>query len=392
MAAALLVAGTSIGGGMLALPVSTGAAGFVPSFVLMFLCWGFMTLTGLLLLEANLWMKEGAHIITISASLLGPVGKAVSWVIFLFISYASLVAYIAGGGSMMQEAVNMATGMNMPQWIACLIFIALFGIVIDLGAKIVGRVNAMLVGAMVIAYAALVTFGIPEINADFLTHKDWTKTLIAAPIVLTIFSFQCIVPSLTIYLKRNAKALRIAIVSGTTITLIVYLIWEFLVLGTVPRNGVDSLAQALEQGEAATDFYRQAVGNPWVSGIAAFFAFFALATSFLGLGLGLFDFLSDGLKIKKKGMGKFILGTLIIVPSLTFALVYERAFLVALDTSGGFGDTILNGIMPALMVWMGRYYYKHKGQFSIPGGRPLLVTVIVFYLCVFSLQLYASVR
>ena len=50
-----LVAGTCIGGGMLALPVATGVAGFFPSILTMLFCWAAMTASALLLLEASLW-------------------------------------------------------------------------------------------------------------------------------------------------------------------------------------------------------------------------------------------------------------------------------------------------------------------------------------------------
>ena len=75
---------------------------------------------------------------------------------------------------------------------------------------------------------------------------------------------------------------------------------------------------------------------------------------------GLFDFLSDGLKIPEKGRGEVLLAALVLIPTIFFAVFYSRAFIVALDTSGGFGDAILNGVMPVLMVWIGRYYYKWK--------------------------------
>src|SRR5437868_13374543 len=87
ISAMFLVAGTCIGGGMLALPVATGISGFLPSTLMMTLCWLAMTASALLLLEVNLWMKEGAHVITMASTLLGPVGKIVSWCVFLFISY-----------------------------------------------------------------------------------------------------------------------------------------------------------------------------------------------------------------------------------------------------------------------------------------------------------------
>jgi tyrosine-specific transport protein len=45
LVAALLVAGTCVGGGMLALPVETGVIGFFPSLLIMVISWGFMTMT-----------------------------------------------------------------------------------------------------------------------------------------------------------------------------------------------------------------------------------------------------------------------------------------------------------------------------------------------------------
>lgn len=391
--AMLLVAGTSIGGGMLALPVSTGESGLFPSLILMIICWTFMTITGLLLLEVNLWMKEeDAHIISMSSRFLGPFGKIIAWITYLFIGYASLVAYIAGGGSLLQEAIASIIGFQLEKWQCAIIFIVIFGFIIDQGAKVVGRVNAILVAAMVFAYFCLVSLGFSEIKGHYLQHKNWSGIIAATPLVLTVFSFQCIVPSLTIYLKRNIKALRIAIIGGTTITLLVYLVWEVLVLGTVPLSGENSLILALNLGEAATDSYRVAVNNPLVATFAGFFAFFALVTSFLGLSLGLFDFLADGLKMKKKGKNKIILALIIILPSLFFALTYERAFLVALDTSGGFGDTILNGILPVMMVWVGRYWMKLKGDFTFPGGKLSLSIVILFYIAVLTLEVFQILR
>src|SRR3989344_6702092 len=48
----LLIAGTAVGVGMLALPVATGPGGFIPSITIYLICWAFMLCTGLLLVEA----------------------------------------------------------------------------------------------------------------------------------------------------------------------------------------------------------------------------------------------------------------------------------------------------------------------------------------------------
>lgn len=385
--ATLLVAGTCIGGGMLALPVATGGAGFFPSFVMMLIGWAFMTTTALLLAEANLWMEEGAHVITLASRLLGPVGKAISWILYLFIGYASLVAYTAGGGELLAMGFEKFFGVVIPQNLAILLFVVVFGLVIYLGNIVVGRVNTFLMIGLIVSYFLLIGSGFHHVRWDYLQRSSWGNTLIAVPLLLTIFSFQTIVPSLTLYLKQDGRALRISIILGTTMALLVYLIWEWLVLGTIHLDGEYGLASALEMGKPITGFLGLSVGSAWLGGIADFFAFFSLVTSFLGIALGLFDFLADGLKIKEEKWGNVALGLLVAIPTLFFALSMERVFLRALDASGGIGDAILNGLFPALMVWVGRYYQKRVSDYQTPGGKPLLVFVMCYALFVFTIEL-----
>lgn len=372
---------------MLALPVATGVSGFFPSFFMLLLGWAFMTTTALLLAEANLWMEEGAHVITLASRLLGPFGKIIAWILYLFIGYASLVAYAAGGGELFASAMEKFFGIAVPEAWAVVLFVLVFGTVIYLGNVIVGRVNTILMFGLIAAYLLLIGMGTGHIKWQYLLRSSWGNTLIAVPMLLTVFSFQTIVPSLTIYLKQDGRALRLSIIIGTTLTLLVYVVWEALVLGTILLDGEHGLAAALALGKPATEFLGVSVGSPWLGAIADFFAFFALITSFLGIALGLFDFLADGLKIKEKGWGNVALGLLVAVPTIFFALSMERVFLGALDTSGGIGDAILNGLFPALMVWVGRYRKELVSEFRVPGGRPLLFFVICYALFVFLIEL-----
>lgn len=375
-----LVAGTCIGGGMLALPVATGVAGFFPALLVLLVCWLAMTASALLLLEASLWMDEGAHVITMSKQLLGNGGRALAWVLYLFICYASVVAYTAGGGAQLNHGLRQLFEIDLGKGICCALFLTVFGAVIYLGHYLVGRVNTLLFTGMVVAYCALVGLGVDHVQLDLLSFRRWGTAWLAIPLFLTAFSFQTMVPSLTPMMKRNAKALRWAIVGGTLLTLAVYLVWLWLVLGIVPVEGPMGLAAALAAGEPATHYLKEHVGTGIVYMVAEYFAFFALVTSFLGITMGLFDFLSDGLHIRKDLRGKAILTLLIAVPTLFFAINFERAFLLALDTSGGYGDSILNGIMPVMMVWVGRYRMGLKSELPTPGGKGMLIAVGAFFL------------
>ncbi len=385
--AIFLVAGTCIGGGMLALPVAAGVGGYLPSVVCLFVSWLMMSASSLLILEANLWMKEGEHVISMAKRFLGPLGQAVSWLLFLYISYASLVSYSAGGGRIFTKFLNQAFSLDLGQNEGIFLVATLLTGVIYLGTKIVGRINSILFFGMLLSYALLVGLGVDEVKPHLLIKSSWLTSFLALPLLLTSFSHQTMVPSLTPYLKRHAWALRLAILGGTSIAFLVYFLWLTIILGIVPLGGEGGLIDAYLLGVPATEFVSQHVEGPFLGYVVNFFSLFAIVTSYLGIGLGLFDFLSDGLKIKEKGFGNVALGLLMLVPITFFAIYYERVFIVAMETTGGVGDAILNGIFPILMVWVGRYHLNLKSDWQLPGGRPLLAFLALLFFAILSFEI-----
>lgn len=387
--AIFLVAGTCIGGGMLALPVATCQTGFFPSLGVMILAWFAMTCTALCLVEVGFWMKkEDAHLSSMTGAFLGKPGKALAWVLYLFICYASLVAYTAGAGHLLSKAIFQISNFEVSKTTGCILFMVIFGPAIFLSHKALGKVNGYLFIAMIVAYLLIVCFAVSHIKPTLLLREDWSISWLALPLLLTSFSFQTMVPSLHPYLDHHKPSLRLAIIGGTSLAFVVYLVWQLVVLGTIPLDGPNGLAEALKKGEAATHYFSTHVSSPMIEWAASFFAFFALVTSFFGISLGLYDFLADGLRIQKKGLGSIKLCALIIIPSLFFAISYERIFILALDASGGFGDTILNGMIPILMVWIGRYYLKKKDTHLLFGGRWLLIALYAFYIGALLLEIF----
>ena len=59
----LLVAGTTIGAGMLALPVMSSFVGFMPSIAIFLLCWGVMLATAFFFLDANFAVEGEPNLI-----------------------------------------------------------------------------------------------------------------------------------------------------------------------------------------------------------------------------------------------------------------------------------------------------------------------------------------
>lgn len=387
--ALFLVAGTCIGGGMLALPVATAPNGFLPSLGVMVLAWLAMTTTALFLVEAGFWMKKDeAHLISMTERLLGRSGKIAAWILYLFIAYASLIAYTAGGGMLLYGASCTFNCSQFTKEMGCLVFTLLFGSVIFFNHKVLARLNSSLFFVMIIVYLLLISLAVPKIEMTLLLRQEWSTSWLCLPIFLTAFSFQTMVPSLHPFLDHHAPSIRVAIVGGTFIAFLVYLIWQATVLGSVPATGPDGLMSAFTEGQVATYVLGKAVNSGLIELFATTFAFFALVTSYLGIAMGLYDFLSDGCKIPKSGWGNIALGGLIVLPTLYGSILFERVFVSALDATGGFGDALLNGIIPALMIIAGRYYYKHrKTEFQMIGGKWLLVMALIFYLSALGIEI-----
>lgn len=372
----LLIAGTSIGGGMLALPVLTSLGGFIPSLFIYLLCWAFMASTGLLFLEVSAWMKGESNIISMAQRTLGTPGKIFAWVLYLFLFYCLTLAYVVGCGNLLSEFFG---GALPDQW-GSLIFVLLFSPCIYAGAKVVGRLNALMMVGLGVAYLIFVILGYSYVKTDLLLQRNWGLSLVALPIAFTAFAYQGIIPTLVTYLAFDIKKARMAIIAGSLIPLAAYIIWQGLILGIVPTYEPGGLADALQNGDNAVHPLKNFLQSPWVYLVGQFFAFFALVTSFFGVTLGLLDFLADGLKVEKNALNKLWLCLIIFIPPLAISVTHPHVFLIALDYAGGFGCALLLGLLPILMVWSGRYRQNFSSPYPLPGGKFTLILLVLFVL------------
>ena len=384
----LLVAGTSIGGGMLALPVMTSLGGFIPSLVIYVLCWLFMMSTGLLFLEVALGAKADANILSMAQQTLGKPGRLISWIIYLFLFYCLSLAYIVGCGDLLSTLLNGA----VPPWAGSIIFVALFAPFVYVGTKIIGPFNVMLMLGLIASFFVFVVLGYHLIKPEHLAYRNWPKSLLALPLSFTAFAYQGIIPTLIHYLDRDVRKVRLSIILGTTIPLIAYFVWQGLILGIVPTFGPGGLEEALLKGENAVQPLKNFIDNPIVLTASRAFAFFALLTSFFGVTLGLVDFWADGLQVQKSSFNKLWLVALVFLPPLIVAMQHPGIFLRSLDVAGGYGCALLLGLLPILMVWSKRYSLKLNAPRILPGGRWILSLLLIFVLFELACEIYLTLN
>jgi len=382
----LLIAGSCIGAGMLALPVITGVAGFIPSCTMLLLAWLFMTATSFLLLEANLALGHDLSLISIAEKTLGKTGKILCWLLFLFLFYSLSIAYISASGSILQTIVADLFDREIPAWFGSTLFTCIFGLVCYAGTRHVDYLNRLLMAGLILAYCILVILGGSHIQISYLAVAHWKYSFVALPVLIISFGFHNMIPSLAMYFKGDAHRLRITVLVGSLIPLLVYLLWEAVMLGIIPIQGREGLLHALDQGEVATGALRGVVGISWINTVAQAFALFAIITSFLAQSLSLVDFLADGLRISKVGLGRFSLVVMALIPPFTFAFAYPGIFIKALNLAGGFSAVILFGVMPVLMVWVLRYKREKETEKMLPLGRAVLSLIMIFAVGIFALE------
>ncbi len=220
----------------------------------------------------------------------------------------------------------------------------------------------------------------------------WGAIWGAFPVLFTAFTYQVIIPTLYNYMNRDVRKVRHAIWYGMSIPLIVYIVWELLILGIVPAEGPQGLIEGAKQGWTAIEPLSKHVANQAILRIGESFAFFTLTASYIPISLAYIDFLSDGLKMRKKGFSHLLLWLLVFIPPTFIGMTNPDIFLVALNFAGGFSIAILFGIFPPLMVWSGRYIKKLKQtQPLLRGGRLLLLALLLFAFLELALTMWKEI-
>lgn len=382
----LLIVGTSIGGGMLALPVSTAQAGFSNSIFFLVMCWLIMTTGALLTLEVNLRLPAGSNMVSMAKSTLGIPGQIIAWITYLLLLYTLLAAYISGGSDVFNGLMARAN-FSMPSWSTSLLFTAIFSIAVYGGIRSVDYVNRGLMFGKLGVYILLVVIISPHVDLAALGGGSIKAVSGSLMVLVTSFGFASIVPSLREYFNDDIPALRKAIVLGSLIPLSCYIIWNAVIMGVVARDGRGGLVELMTNEHATsglTNALSAAVDNKWITGFFGFFTSICMITAFLGVSIGLFDFLADGLKLKKRGLqGKSTLA-LTFLPPLAIVLINPGIYLHALRYAG-ICCVILLLLLPSVMTWRARKVDSTQALQLVPGGNLMLATVVIIALFLLTL-------
>uniref|UniRef100_A0A3Q7J0Y1 Tyrosine-specific transport protein n=1 Tax=Solanum lycopersicum TaxID=4081 RepID=A0A3Q7J0Y1_SOLLC len=348
-----LVAGTTVGAGILAIPAVTQESGFLASAVVCIVCWIYMVVSGLLIAEVNVkTMCElgsgGVSLVSMVRRTLGNTGVQVACWSYIFIHYALLVAYVARSSDILTTFTGIPLYHYDCRWETATLFSLLLGGICFSGSqRTIGAVNGVLVFGIIASFTVLVVVASGDLHWEALLKANFEAAPQSIPIIALSFVYQNVVPVLCTNLEGDLSKVRSAIVFGTAIPLALFLVWDGVILGTITTLGTEADKIADPQQLLRST-------NGIVGPIVDIFSLLAIATSYIGFVLGLSDFLADLLKLPS-GPNRPLPYLLTLVPPLILSLLDPEIFFKALDFAGTYGVLVLFGLLPAAMSWSDRY-------------------------------------
>lgn len=382
----LIVAGTTIGAGMLAMPLASAGVGFGVTLVLLVGLWALMCYTALLLLEVYQHVPADTGLGSLALRYLGRRGQWVTGFSMMFLMYALTAAYISGAGELLASSLSQWFNMDMPPALGVLLFTAIGGMVICVGTSLVDLFNRFLFSAKIIFLIVMLALLLPHIHKINLMTLPLAQglALSAIPVIFTSFGFHGSVPSIVSYMNGDVRKLRDIFIIGSAIPLVAYLFWQLATLGSIDSPVFSALMSQHAGLNGLLMAIREVVASPHVELAVHLFADLALATSFLGVALGLFDYLADLFQRKNTVRGRLQTGGITFLPPLAFALFYPRGFVMALGYAG-VALAVLALIIPSLLTLQSRKHHP-QGGYRVAGGKPMLWLVFACGIAVIVIQ------
>ncbi|TGE84318.1 tyrosine transporter TyrP [Pseudoalteromonas sp. KS88] len=377
----LIVAGTTIGAGMLALPIASAGLGFSTALILIIATWVLMTYTALLMLELHQHAEREATLNTLAKSWLGKRGQYLANFSVMFLFYALCAAYIAGGGAQLQEKINAGLNLNIAPQVGSVIIALIIGTVVTLGTSKVDKLNRVLFTVKIVVLASLFYMLTPYVHGQHLLEMPIEQGLIlsAIPVVFTSFGFHGSIPSIVKYVGLDIKTLRRVMIAGASLPLVIYIFWQLISQGIMSQS--ELLTSTGLPGFVAS--MANIANNSAVASAVNLFADLALATSFLGVSLGLFDFFADAFKKGDKSKDRFKTALITFIPPLGFALFYPQGFIMALGYAA-IALVVLAVFLPVAMVYKQRQQ-AHTG-YTVIGGNVGLILAALCGILIISAQ------
>lgn len=308
-----LIVSATIGAGVLGIPYAVAKVGIPVGLAYIILLGLLMMGLNLLLGEITIRTKETFQLAGLAGKYLGSFGKWFMTLILYGGLFGILVVYIIGEGATLAELFGGSEFM----WSLIFFFVATIPII--LGMRTLKVVEFVLTIAILAVVMIIAAWSVPHVEIVNITSTNWAHFFFPYGVILFAFSGTTAVPEVHSILKHKEQTFKQVIMYSALITIAVYCIFAFMVVGV----------SGAETTEIATIGLGQQLG-PIMFILGNVFAALAMGTSFMVIGLSLRDSLQWDFKVKRSLSNLIVLG----IP-LGIFLLGLREFIAAIDFVGG---------------------------------------------------------
>ena len=392
----MLVAGTAIGAGMFSIPIVSSGMWFSWSMLCLLAVWYVHYLAAMYLYEVNVRFDPGASFDTIVKNVLGPLWNNLTGISIAFLLYILLYAYYSAFGNIVSHTLDIDVDGNMwSQGALSLGFGLLLAAIVWKSTAAVGRISTILVVGMILSFLISMSgFGLNidaanlfDTNAGSASYHSYIWA--AIPYLMTSFGFATVVPSLYKFYEYDNKKIKTSIFYGSLAPLIVYVLFIVVIFGNISRDGFIPINAAGGNMGDLVGALEQQTTSQWTNSALNIFSNFAIITSFLGVGLALFDYISDKFKFGETISGRFKSALIAFLPPGIASFFFPNGFIAAI---GFAGLVVVFGyfIVPYLLVKKTRRS-QNPGPFRVAGGNLLLTAFLLFSLLAGGCHILAMV-
>ncbi|MFA0544876.1 amino acid permease [Vibrio splendidus] len=369
MGSSLIIAGTALGAGMLAIPMVLAQFGLLYGTLLMVLiCFG-TTYAALLLLEATIKAGGGLGLNSIARKTLGKQGQLLTNGLLYALLICLLMAYILGAGDLLSKLLSNF-GVELTATTSQVVFTLLAGAVVASGTGVIDKLNRALFFVMLASLFSTMVFLAPSMTQENLmqvTSHDHVDLIKTSAILFTSFGFMVVIPTLVSYNhEATDKQLRNMVIVGSLIPLVCYLCWLFAVVGNLSEEQFRSFKNVSDLMAA---FEAQ---SPWVGNVLSTFTGLALLTSFFGVAMSLFNQNKDMFN-----QNTAVTYCISFILPLAGSLLAADKFLQVLNYAGII-LVFLAVFVPLVMVHKQRFMKVAEDRYSAEGGRPMMLFSLLF--------------
>lgn len=219
----------------------------------------------------------------------------------------------------------------------------------------------------------------------------WIYVATALPVCLASFGFHGNVSSLLKYFKGDAPKVAKSLWVGTLIALVIYILWQIAIQGNLPRNEFAPVIAAEGQVSVLIETLSKFAQTGNMDKVLTLFSYMAIATSFLGVTLGLFDYIADIFKWNDSISGRTKTAALTFLPPLISCLLFPTGFVTAIGYVG-LAATIWTGIIPAMLLYRSRHKFGAGKNYKVYGGFWLMVWVFLFGIINIAAQILSQME